>query len=85
MPEAGSPDVPFPAAVPEDPDWLPGGHAGVTFAPRSQAKATLFFDGLDMVDPGVLPVLAWWPDGEPARRSPRRLQLRRSRTQVVRP
>lgn len=24
MPEAGSPDVPFPvAAAPEDPDWLP--------------------------------------------------------------
>jgi hypothetical protein len=24
VPEAGSPDVPFPvAAVPEDPDWLP--------------------------------------------------------------
>ncbi len=40
-------------------------HAGVTFAPRGQREVAAFFGGLDLVEPGVVPVLAWRPDGEP--------------------
>ena len=36
---------------------------GITFAPRSQAEVAAFFDGLDLIDPGVVPILAWHPDG----------------------
>jgi hypothetical protein len=52
---------------PEEIDRVAGAtrHAGVTFAPRTQAGVTAFFGGLDLVDPGVVPVLAWRPDGEP--------------------
>ena len=30
--------------------------------PRSQAEFAAFFTGLDLVDPGVVPILAWRPD-----------------------
>jgi hypothetical protein len=40
-----------------------GRNAGVTYVPRSQAEVTEFFSGLDLVDPGVVPLLAWRPDG----------------------
>jgi len=40
-----------------------GRNAGVTYAPRSQADITEFFSGLDLVDPGVVPLLGWRPDG----------------------
>jgi hypothetical protein len=40
-----------------------GRDAGVTYAPRSQAGVMEFFPGLDLVDPGVVPLLAWRPDG----------------------
>jgi hypothetical protein len=40
-----------------------GRDAGVTYAPRSQAEVTEFFPGLDLVDPDVVPLLAWRPDG----------------------
>ncbi|MER6345655.1 SAM-dependent methyltransferase [Streptomyces sp. NPDC001595] len=40
--------------------------AGVTLALRSRAEFTRFFDGLDLVDPGVAVVNAWRPElGEP--------------------
>jgi hypothetical protein len=40
--------------------------AGVRYTPRSQAEVATFFTGLDLVDPGMVPVLAWRPDdGEP--------------------
>jgi len=39
--------------------------AGVTLVPRSQAETEAFFTGLELVEPGVVPVLAWRPDGEP--------------------
>jgi hypothetical protein len=38
--------------------------AGVRYTPRGQAEVAAFFTGLDLVDPGVVPVLAWRPDGE---------------------
>jgi hypothetical protein len=39
--------------------------SGISFTPRTQAEVALFFDGLELVDPGVVPVLAWRPDGAP--------------------
>ncbi|HJW61695.1 MAG TPA: SAM-dependent methyltransferase [Actinomycetota bacterium] len=39
--------------------------AGITLVPRGQAEIARFFSGLDMVDPGVTPVLAWRPDEPP--------------------
>ena len=32
---------------------------------RTQAEVAAFFDGLDLVDPGVVPMLAWHPEGVP--------------------
>jgi hypothetical protein len=37
--------------------------AGITFAPRGEAEVAAFFTGLELVDPGVVPLLAWRPDG----------------------
>ncbi|HUN37017.1 MAG TPA: SAM-dependent methyltransferase [Trebonia sp.] len=44
--------------------------AGVRYTPRSQAEVAAFFDGLDLLEPGVVPVMAWRPDG-PAPENPR--------------
>jgi hypothetical protein len=41
-----------------------GKAAGVTYVPRSEAEVTEFLSGLDLVDPGVVPLLAWRPDGD---------------------
>ena len=35
---------------------------GITFAPRSKDEVEGLFSGLELVDPGVVPVLAWRPD-----------------------
>jgi len=44
-----------------------GQHSGVTYVPRTRAEVTAFFSGLDLVEPGVVPILTWHPDdGEPA-------------------
>ena len=44
-----------------------GQQGGVTYVPRTQADIAAFFSGLDLVEPGVVPILAWHPDdGEPA-------------------
>jgi hypothetical protein len=38
----------------------------VTYVPRTQAEVAAFFTGLELVDPGVVPILTWRPDdGEP--------------------
>jgi hypothetical protein len=37
-------------------------HAGITLVPRSKAQVERFFEGLEIVEPGVVPVLAWQPD-----------------------
>jgi S-adenosyl methyltransferase len=39
--------------------------SGVTLVPRSQAETEEFFTGLELVDPGVTPVLSWRPDEPP--------------------
>ncbi|WP_166347295.1 SAM-dependent methyltransferase [Phytoactinopolyspora limicola] len=42
------------------------GQAGITLASRSKVDIEgSLFAGLDVVDPGVVPVLGWRPDGEP--------------------
>jgi hypothetical protein len=40
-----------------------GQQGGITYVPRSQAEVAAFFRGLDLVDPGVVPMQAWRPDG----------------------
>ncbi|MDF2743082.1 MAG: hypothetical protein K0S88_4458 [Actinomycetia bacterium] len=40
--------------------------AGVTLVPRTQAEVGEFFTGLELIDPGVTPVLSWRPDAPPA-------------------
>jgi hypothetical protein len=36
--------------------------AGITLVPRSRPEVEAFFTGLDLVEPGVVPLLAWHPD-----------------------
>jgi S-adenosyl methyltransferase len=40
--------------------------AGVTLVARGQAEVERFFTGLELVDPGVTPVLSWRPERPPA-------------------
>lgn len=37
---------------------------GISAAPRSRAEVTRFFDGLELLDPGVQVVHRWRPDGD---------------------
>ncbi|MGW4898698.1 SAM-dependent methyltransferase [Kitasatospora sp. NPDC004240] len=37
---------------------------GMTLVPRSREEVTRFFDGWEIVEPGVSPVMSWRPDGE---------------------
>jgi hypothetical protein len=38
---------------------------GITFVPRTRDKIAEMFDGWQMVEPGLVPVLAWRPDETP--------------------
>ncbi|GAA0486441.1 hypothetical protein Ade02nite_10220 [Paractinoplanes deccanensis] len=38
---------------------------GIPTRIRSRDEVTRFFDGLDLVDPGVVPILSWRPESEP--------------------
>ncbi len=40
--------------------------SGIPYVPRSRADTERFSNGLDLVDPGVVPILGWRPDEEPA-------------------
>ena len=40
-----------------------GQQGGITYVPRTQAEVAAFFSGLDLVDPGVVAMQAWRPDG----------------------
>jgi hypothetical protein len=42
--------------------------AGISFTPRSKDEVAAFLDGLELVEPGLVPVVVWRPDGttEPA-------------------
>jgi hypothetical protein len=37
--------------------------SGISFTTRTQAEVAAFYTGLEVIDPGVVPVLAWRPDG----------------------
>lgn len=37
---------------------------GSPIVARSRAEVEDFFAGTDLIDPGVVPVTTWWPDGE---------------------
>jgi O-methyltransferase involved in polyketide biosynthesis len=39
--------------------------AGITLVPRTKADVERFFTGLELVDPGVTPMLAWRPEKPP--------------------
>ncbi|MFJ6211754.1 SAM-dependent methyltransferase [Streptomyces sp. NPDC092296] len=41
------------------------GHDGMTLVPRTQEEVARFFGDWELVDPGVVPVMGWRPDGEP--------------------
>ncbi|WP_326700970.1 SAM-dependent methyltransferase [Streptomyces sp. NBC_01754] len=50
-----------------DPEAVAAGVAayaarGATFAPRTHAEVSRFFDGLELLDPGVVPVGDWHPE-----------------------
>ncbi|HTR93140.1 MAG TPA: SAM-dependent methyltransferase [Trebonia sp.] len=40
-----------------------GRRGGITYVPRSKAEVAAFVGGLDLVEPGVVPMQAWHPDG----------------------
>ena len=40
-----------------------GRRGGITYVSRSHAEVGAFLAGLDLVDPGVVPMQAWHPDG----------------------
>jgi hypothetical protein len=40
--------------------------SGIPYVPRSKAETEQFFAGLELVDPGVAPILGWRPDEAPA-------------------
>jgi S-adenosyl methyltransferase len=40
-----------------------GRQGGITYVPRSQAQVAAFLGGLGLVDPGVVPMQGWRPDG----------------------
>ena len=39
---------------------------GIPYVPRSKEECARFFDGLEMVEPGLVPILAWRPEMDPA-------------------
>ncbi len=45
--------------------------SGITYVPRTEEQVAAFFAGLDMVTPGVVPVLAWRPDPDDVPEDPR--------------
>ena len=39
--------------------------SGIPYVPRSKTEIERFFAGLDLVDPGIAPILGWRPDEKP--------------------
>ena len=54
------------------PTWPPGWNQLVAqqHTYRSRAEVTAFFDGLDLVSPGVVPVPHWRPDSDMEAKAP---------------
>jgi hypothetical protein len=45
--------------------------SGITYVPRTEEEVAAFFDSLDFVAPGVVPVLGWRPDPDDVPEDPR--------------
>jgi hypothetical protein len=58
--------------------------AGMVFTRRTKPEVERFFHTLDLVSPGVVPVLTWHPDG-PRRENLNSVHLRGCRTQGIGP
>ena len=43
-----------------------GQQGGITYVSRTRAEVAAFFNGLDLLDPGVVPMQLWRPDGTPS-------------------
>lgn len=56
------PTADFDAAAMED-AVSAAAQAGITLVPRNKTEVERFFEGLEIVDPGIVPVLSWRPDG----------------------
>ncbi|MFE0463244.1 SAM-dependent methyltransferase [Kitasatospora sp. NPDC058965] len=41
------------------------GEGRMVLVPRTRAEVAAFFDGWELLEPGIVPVMAWHPDGEP--------------------
>ncbi|MEU2616175.1 SAM-dependent methyltransferase [Micromonospora sp. NPDC007271] len=39
---------------------------GMTLVPRSRAEVARLFDGWELIEPGIVPVMAWQPDNAPS-------------------
>ncbi|MGF7237037.1 MAG: SAM-dependent methyltransferase [Frankia sp.] len=39
--------------------------SNIPYTPRIRSEVERFFDGWELIEPGVVPVMAWHPDGEP--------------------
>jgi hypothetical protein len=48
-----------------------GQRSGITYAPRTEEEVAAFFAGLDLVGPGVVPVLGWRPPADDVPDDPR--------------
>jgi hypothetical protein len=46
------------------------GSGAVAYTPRSIEQITRFFDGVELLEPGVVPVSRWRPESDPRRESP---------------
>jgi hypothetical protein len=42
-----------------------GARTGATFRPRTKADVARFFDGWELIEPGLVPILSWRPETEP--------------------
>ncbi|MCO1657336.1 SAM-dependent methyltransferase [Pseudonocardia humida] len=52
-----------------------GNAVGLDRSARSQAQVLELFAGLELLDPGVVPIMQWRPDGSGPRRDARRVHL----------
>jgi hypothetical protein len=46
-------------------DVAAAAQAGVTLVPRVRAEVERFFDGWELIEPGVVPLVTWRPVGGP--------------------
>jgi hypothetical protein len=57
-----APALPVPAAESAAGADIYTAEMGIPQTNRTQAQVTRFFDGLDLIDPGIVPLNQWKPD-----------------------